>query len=284
MARAKRASDELYNARRRARRAAERAERSGDEARARELRAAVAQSYGVRNVGATLATLANVTARNVRPTEPAPVQVRREPREKRASDELYNARRRMRREAERMEREARGMTGAARDAALDFARNLREQARAGKKLTAAERESTIKRLSEVFEQARRTRDMRVARSNLIWMQQINAAGTEGADSSISERKKDVFWAAVKGLWPKGSYVPRNERYDRILDHFYNEDTTDAREFRVWLRDAKGVDPRDVYGSLQYVYEYVTEKLNDPSVYDLPEMPYASVMDLVRTAM
>jgi len=276
MARAKRPSDERYNARRRLKRAAARAERQGNSELAAIYREQAQATYARSPVDAAARAAIGIPQK--------PKGAPRQSRAKRASDELYNARRRMRREADRMEREARGMTGAARDAALDFARNLREQARAGNKLTADEQESAIKRLSDVFEQARRTRDMRVARSNLIWMQQINAAGTEGADSSISERKKDVFWAAVKGLWPKGSHVPRNERYDRILDHFFNEDTTDAREFRAWLRETKGVDPRDVYGSLEYVYEYVTEELNDPTVYDLPEMPYASVMDLVRTAM
>ena len=122
------------------------------------------------------------------------------------------------------------------------------------------------------------------RRNAIVAQQLNAAGTEGADSSISERKKDVFWAATKGLWPKGSNVPRNERYDLILSHFYTDATTDAREFREWLKNEKGIDPQQAFGDLQYVFEYVTEELNDPAIYELPEVPYQAAMDIVRTAM
>ena len=125
---------------------------------------------------------------------------------------------------------------------------------------------------------------KVRRRNAILMQQINAAGTEGAESSISERKKDVFWAATKGLWPKGSNVPRNERYDRILEHFYTEDTTDAKDFRAWLEEKKGTTAQESFGDLQLVYEYITEELNDPAEYDLPELPYETAMSLIITAM
>jgi hypothetical protein len=293
MARRKRPGDELVNVRKRAKRLVERYKRQGQAEQARSLERAIAASYERSGSGTTAErTQALRSVMGTRPaTQSVPARVTsataqpaRQPRRKRVSDELYNARRRLRREADRLERDARDLTGAARDAALDFARSLRERAKAGKKLTAEQTLESMQRMGQVYEQARRTRDMRVARSNMIWMQQINAAGTEGADSSISERKKDVFWASVKGLWPEGSHVPRNERYDRILSHFYNDETTDAREFRAWLRDSKGVDPADVYGSLQYVYEYVTEELNDPSMYDLPEMPYKDAMNRIRMAM
>ena len=116
------------------------------------------------------------------------------------------------------------------------------------------------------------------------MQQLNAAGTEGADSAISERQKDVFWAATKGLWPSGSNVPRNERYQKILEHFYSDDTTDARDFRAWLEEKKGTTSQDSFGDLQLVYEYVTEEMNDPALYDDPELPYETAMQYVITAM
>ena len=58
----------------------------------------------------------------------------------------------------------------------------------------------------------------------------------------------------------------------------------AREFREWLKNEKGIDPQQAFGDLQYVFEYVTEELNDPAIYELPEVPYQAAMDIVRTAM
>lgn len=275
MARAKRPSDEIYNARRRARRAAERAERAGNVAEAARLRQIVAQSYATKP--------ARQAAQQVRESVP---QQARTPRPKRASDEVYNARRRLRRQAERIEREAAQTTGSAKEAALGFAKYLRQQAQATGKLTQDQRQAALDRLNRIREQTRGvTYDpFKVRRRNAILMQQINAAGTEGAESSISERKKDVFWAATKGLWPKGSNVPRNERYDMILSHFYTDNTSDAQEFRAWLEQKKGTNAQESFGDLQLVYEYITEELNDPARYDDPELPYAVVMDLIRTAM
>lgn len=275
MARAKRPSDEIYNARRRARRAAERAERAGNVQEAARLRQIVEQSYATKP--------ARQAAQQVLESVP---QQARAPRPKRPSDEVYNARRRLRRQAARIERDAAQATGSAKEAALGFAQYLRQQAQATGKLTQAQRQAALDRLNRIREQTKGiTYDpFRVRRRNAILMQQINAAGTEGAESSISERKKDVFWAATKGLWPKGSNVPRNERYDKILSHFYTDNTSDAQAFRAWLEKKKGTDAQERFGDLQLVYEYITEELNDPAQYELPELPYATVMDLVITAM
>lgn len=275
MARAKRPSDEIYNARRRARRAAERAERAGNVQEAARLRQIVEQSYATKP--------ARQAAQQV--LESVPQQARTS-RPKRPSDEVYNARRRLRRQAARIERDAAQATGSAKEAALGFAQYLRQQAQATGKLTQAQRQAALDRLNRIREQTKGiTYDpFRVRRRNAILMQQINAAGTEGAESSISERKKDVFWAATKGLWPKGSNVPRNERYDKILSHFYTDNTSDAQAFRAWLEKKKGTDAQESFGDLQLVYEYITEELNDPAQYELPELPYATVMDLVITAM
>lgn len=287
MARAKRPSDELYNARRRAKRLAERLERSGDTRAASDLRQLVSSSYGK---GATIGV------EQLRAAAPAPVSDRQRPqrsregthvpRPKRPSDELYNARRRLRRQAERLEREAKNERGRARELAEGFARYLRQQAEAGKRLDTQKRLEEIGRLGRIREVTRGVDSdrFRVRRRNAIFIQQMNAAGTEGADSSISERKKDVFWAATKGLWPKGSNVPRNERYELILEHFFFDNTTDAREFRKWLERKKDTTARDSFGDLQLVYEYITEEMNDPSIYDLPDVPYENVMDLLRMAM
>lgn len=277
MPRAKRASDERYNERRRARRAAERAERAGRLEEAARLREQVRASYVRKQAPvAPKPTVQKATSSNVT----------KAPRPKRPSDELYNARRRLRRQAEKLEREAASKSATEKALAEGYVQFLRQQAAATGKLTEEQRTKALERLGRIRET---TRDIvydafTVRRRNAIVAQQLNAAGTEGADSSISERKKDVFWAATKGLWPKGSNVPRNERYDLILSHFYTDATTDAREFREWLKNEKGIDPQQAFGDLQYVFEYVTEELNDSAIYELPDVPYQATMDIVRTAM
>lgn len=289
MARAKRASDVLYNARRKAKRLAARLEKSGDVSAASHLREVAAASYGKQaTAGVPQLEAAMAVSRNTPTVYVQTPAGQKKPRSKRPSDELYNARRRLRRQAEALEREAGSKSGQERQLAEGYVRYLRQQAdqEKGKKLTAQQMAQELERLGKL---RAATRDVaygrfRVSRRNAIFMQQLNAAGTEGADSSISERKKSVFWAATKGLWPKGSNVPRNERYELIAQHFYGDNTTDAREFREWLEREKGIKATDVFGDLQLVHEYITEVLNDPAIYDLPEIPYASVMDLVRTAM
>ena len=294
MARAKRPSDELYNARRRAKRLAERLELSGDVRAASELRQIANSSYG-KDATVGIEQLRNATSQHITThrnhvTTTSQPTVAREgkhvPRPKRPSDELYNARRRLRRQAERLEREAKNERGRARELAEGFARYLRQQAEAGKKMDTRQRLEEIGRLGRIRDVTRGVDSdrFRVRRRNAIFIQQMNAAGTEGAESSISERKKDVFWAATKGLWPKGSNVPRNERYERILEHFFMDNTTDAREFREWLEREKDTTARESFGDLQLIYEYITEEMNDPSIYDLPDVPYENVMDLLRMAM
>lgn len=295
MARAKRQSDELYNARRRVRRLAGRYERAGDASMAAGLR-----DLAKVGRGATIQTLnsaydagkvqlkRNASQTSAPRTQSSKVRAQSsKARPKRMSDELYNARRRLRRQAERIEREAKAeQSQAARETALGYAKYLRQQAKATGKLEKHQQMQALDRLTRIRERTKGiTYDpFRVRRRNAIVMQQLNAAGTEGADSAISERKKSVFWAATKGLWPKGLNVPRNERYDHILDHFYSENTTDAKEFREWLENEKGTNAQESFGDLQLVYEYITEELNDPALYDDPELPYESIMMLIFTAM
>lgn len=283
MPRPKRPSDEAYNARRRAKRALTRAEKAGNTELASSLREIVKASYVKNQPGKTVLQGSSTSTQSIQQTKPA--QTIRQPRAKRPSDELYNARRRLKRQAERIEREAKGKGETERKLAEGYAQYLRQQATPTGKLSSEERAKALERLGKVREDTRGiTYDpFRVRRRNAILQQQLNAAGTEGAESSISERKKSVFWAATKGLWPKGANVPRNERYDLILSHFYTDQTTDAIEFRRWL-EKKGLDPQENFGDLQLVYEYITEELNDPNIYDMPEVPYATAMDLIRTAM
>lgn len=279
MARAKRPSDERYNARRRMKRALARAERAGETERASMLRAQVEASYARNQPGK------NILQSSMRQPEIERTQPRTS-RPKRPSDVLYNARRRLRRQAEKIEREAAKARGIEKELALGYAQYLRQQAQATGKLTEEQRKQALERLGNIRANTKGiTYDsFLVRRRNAIFMQQLNAAGTEGAESNISERRKDVFWAATKGLWPKGSNVPRNERYDLILSHFYSDNTTDAQEFREWLEREKGTNAQESFGDLQLVYEYITEELNNPDDYDMPDQPYQSAMDLIKTAM
>lgn len=211
-------------------------------------------------------------------------------RKKRASDELYNARRRLRRQAERMERDAQKQAGALKQQMVSYAQALREEAKAGQKLTQQQMQEQTERLSRIREATKGAAYSKYAtyRRNLILQQQINAAGTKDAQSSITDNQKDIFWMAVKGLWPDGSDVPRDERYQRILQHFYSgvgkdesELSSDQKDFFDWLKK-KGIKPEDVYNDLSYVFDYVTQSLNDPTVYDLPEVRYETLSNIVIT--
>lgn len=281
MPRAKRPSDERYNQRRRLKRAAARAEKQGNSELASMYREQAQATYAKNKIdleAQRYTVVGPVT------TQPKPVS-NKASRAKRPSDEVYNARRRLRRQAERMERDAKSQSGTERALTESYAKFLREQASAPGKLTPEQRKQTIERLGKLRESTKAAAysKFKVARRNAIFKQQMNAAGTEGASSSISERKKDVFWAATKGLWPKGSNVPRDERYNKIIEHFYGDDTTDAKAFREWLEEKKGTNAEDSYGDLQLVYEYVTEEMNDPDSYDLPELPYEGAMDVIKMA-
>ena len=114
----------------------------------------------------------------------------------------------------------------------------------------------------------------VARRNAIFMQQINAAGTKGAQSSIAGEKATLFWASTARIWSAEGGT-RDERYEKILDYFYVGDAAaseDVADFREWLKEEKGLDWRDVAGDLGYVYEWVTEQLNEDVLGD-PDVPY-----------
>jgi hypothetical protein len=304
MPRKRRPSDDLTNARKRATRLATRLEKGGNMREAQALRNLVAGTY--QKAGAHVSTqqldAATVGMRNLmqpgtaqrQRSQPGGAQTQvqpqaqvRTPRPKRPSDEVYNARRRLKRAAERLLRKSQAEPDDTAGKVLKgYAQYLLQQAKPTGKLNAEERQGALERLGRLREKVGKDIEggFRVQRRNSILMQQLNAAGTEGADSAISERQKDVFWAATKGLWPSGSNVPRNERYDKILEHFYSDDTTDAKDFRAWLEEKKGTNAQDSFGDLQLVYEYVTEEMNDPALYDDPELPYETAMQYVITAM
>lgn len=284
MARKRKPSDDLYNARRRVRRAAERLEREGKSSIAESMRKAAAAGSGTTTqeldrmyAQAKSATKSATVAQQV----PTAAQGRTS-RPKRPSDEVYNARRRLKRQAAKLEREAAAQPEMIAEQMRSFAKSLRSHAESAMGLkTEQERQAALDRLARIREITKGASYgmSSVYRRNLITAQQINAAGTKDTDSSISEAEKNVFWAAVKGLWPEGSHVPRNERYNKIIDHFYFTNTSDAKEFAAWL-EKKGIDVRNVVGDLSYIFEYITTELNKPEDRDEPEMRYENLMKIV----
>lgn len=284
MARAKRASDELYNARRRARRAADRLERAGQTNAAKVLRDAARAGTSTTiseldrlRTAALAGSAAKVAAtRSVRATAADVAQQPRTPRAKRPSDEIYNARRRARREAERIERMAAGKTGEAREALLERARAMREAARAqGRALTEDERRRAIARLEGMRNAAR------TERRNQIFMTEANRAGMAGIESEIRKDQAKAFWVAVSPIWTgagMGTKVSRNQRYELIKDYFYESDNPDAVAFREWLAERMRREGRELgsaYGDLAFIFEYVTEVMNSPEDWQQPGNDYPS---------
>lgn len=296
MARVRRPSDDAYNARRRAKRLAARLEKQGrhDEAAGLKALARTAYAGGTTSPAELDAYVKEVSSRPSRPAKttskvpataqgPAPSVYVSRPRK--ASDDVYNARRRLRRQAAKIEREAEEQPEGIRKQMLSFARSLREKAEEAKgRMDAETRAKFLESLADLRERTKGASygASRIYRRNLIFQQQMNAAGTMGADSAITQRQKDTFWMAVKGLWPDGTHVPRNERYNRVIDHFYFKDTSDAKDFRKWLRDEKGLDMKDVIGDLQLVFEYIVTELNKDVDTDEPEVPYDELKKIILT--
>lgn len=284
MARKRKPSDDLYNARRRVRRAAERLEREGKSSVAESMRKAAAAGSGTTAQELDrMYAQAKSSPKSATVAQQIPTAAQgRTSRPKRPSDEVYNARRRLKRQAAKLEREAAAQPEMIAEQMRSFAKSLRSHAESAMGLkTQQERQAALDRLARIREITKGASFgmSAVYRRNLITAQQINAAGTKDADSSISEADKNVFWAAVKGLWPEGSHVPRNERYNRIIDHFYFTNTSDAKEFAAWL-EKRGIDIRDVAGDLSYIFEYITTELNKPEDRDEPEMRYEDLMKIV----
>ena len=277
MAREKRASDELYNARRRARRAADRLERAGQTNAAKVLRDAAKAGTSTTigeldsmRTAALAGSAAKVAATRAVNAAQGTVQQAHTPRPKRPSDEVYNARRRARREAERIERMAAGKTGEAREALLERARAMRETARAqGRALTEDERRRAIARLEGMRSAAR------TERRNQVFMTELNRAGMKDVESSIPKDQAKAFWVAVSPIWTgagMGTKVARNQRYQMIKDYFFESDNPDAKDFREWLAKKlaqEGKSLGSAYGDLSYIFEYVTMVMNSPEDWEQP---------------
>lgn len=277
MPRAKRPSDEVYNARKRARRAADKLERAGQTNAAKVLREA-AKAGSSTTIGELdsmrTAALAGLAAK-VAATK-AVQQAQRPKRKPRPSDALQNARKRARREAERIEKMAAGKTGEAREAMLERARAMREAARAqGRALTEDERRRAITRLEGMRSAAR------TERRNQIFMTELNRAGMAGIESDVRKDQAKAFWVSVSPIWTgagMGSKVSRNQRYDLIKAYFFESENPDAVAFREWLAERmrrEGKELGSAYGDLAYIFEYVTEVMNSPEDWQQPGVDYPS---------
>ena len=207
-----------------------------------------------------------------------------------------------------MEREAAKLTNQRlKEASLSYAQSLRDVANSARgKMTAEQRTQALERLATVRERTKEAaynRDARV-RSNLIFAQQINAAGTDEAKSTLNKNAAKAFWVANKGLWTDGQNIKRNERYGKILAHWYGN-TADAKKLEDWiikrkedeLRRKRGADFEGLtddekekliaesQGNLQLVYEFIAEQLeaNEAGLTDLPELDYERVKKAVYVA-
>lgn len=161
-------------------------------------------------------------------------------RAKRASDEVYNARRRAKRLLARLEREdVSGMSTSQRRARADYIASVREQIAKSYQGTrqvhqVTEAQARTKRAAERLDRmttAPRKAKSRAERSNLIFQRQINLARS-GAPSTLGERGKEsvsVFYAATRRFWRGKDPKERNrlimeglgvsslsEAYDRVI--------------------------------------------------------------------
>lgn len=280
MARTKRASDELYNARRRVRRAAERLERAGDVAGASSLRE-LARTGGSTDVSTLNAAYSALKSKAVTPPTSSVTSkpTTQASRAKRASDELYNERRRQRRLADRLERQAQAATGADAAALRGFAarlRDLAEKSKMGRKTSDELRREAAERMREVTDRGHERELDRTSRRNWIFRQAFNAAGE--SPLGITEQQRNVFWNATKLIWARQAdgMGPWNyrQRYDAIANHFYGA-TADGEEFRAWLEDqGRQLRPGDLTDVFEFIMSRQGEAANDSA------LPYADYINRV----
>lgn len=142
------------------------------------------------------------------------------PRKKRASDEVYNARRRAKRLIARLEREqAADSTGVQARARQSYIQSLKEQVSksyaASRKKTdvKASRESsvTLNRMTKIPRADRTARE----RSEAIFRQQL-AQARNGGVSSITNAEASVFYAATRRIWSGSDVRDRNELIKKAL--------------------------------------------------------------------
>lgn len=170
MARAKRASDDVYNARRRLRRAAAKAERTGEQERAMQLRRLAEETYIGRGVAASFERAAIAALAALRQI-PRAIERRRDDQKARERD--------------------RGLISALRSAARSVSPR-----------------GAAKRLTRAF----------LDRDNAIFSRELNLASMDlpssidRADLSGKSQAR-IFWMSTRKLWMG---VPPDQRYDAIM--------------------------------------------------------------------
>lgn len=142
-------------------------------------------------------------------------------RSKRASDEVYNARRRAKRLLARMEREdVSGMSSVQRRARADYMESVRAQieqtyqgTRAVREVHSAQKraESASERLDRMTSAPRKVKSPR-ERSDMLFQRQVNLARI-GAPSLFGEHGKaavSVFYASTRQIWRGRDAKDRNK--------------------------------------------------------------------------
>lgn len=190
MARARRASDDIYNARRRIRRAAAAAERRGETERARQLRRAAEETYAGRGLAANVERAASAALAALRLLPKAPDTERTRERNK----QLISA------------------------------------------LRAVQRRPSLG--GAVSGLARELRSRRVGRDNEIFSREINLA-SQDLPSSIDradlsgKSQARIFWMSTRKLWMG---APPDQRYQRIMEALGTDSLRDAFERVLELND------------------------------------------------
>lgn len=201
MARQKRTSDEIYNARRRIRRAAKAAEREGETERARQLRLLAESTYIGRGLGANVARAASAAIAALK-------KIPQTREEKRAAKEQRKAVR------ERRERNR------------ELISALRSAARGTGPRGAA------KKLTRAF----------VARDNALFARELNLASADlpsalDKPNLSGKSQARIFWMSTRKLW-MGAKPER--RYEEILKAM-GADSLRAAFDRVMRYNAKAVE-------------------------------------------
>lgn len=148
-------------------------------------------------------------------------------RPKRRSDEIYNARRRAKRLAARIERDMANQTPSERAASRSYLATVREQIartytpRKGAHETRSalmdEAESSARELDRMTRGVRGVRG-RTGRANQLFSQQLNAARLERASmfGKMGGEQVNIFYAATRNIWQGRDPRRRNEYIMKAL--------------------------------------------------------------------
>lgn len=143
------------------------------------------------------------------------------PRAKRASDEVYNARRRAKRQAARFEKQAKAETDAAqRNRLVRTAKELRgyaAQTYADKKRQFSESvEKAVSKISELYKNIGQKMG-KEQRSDAMFRRELNRAATGETSTQLGkygQQKFKIFMRATQRMW-EGK--PAEERYNAIIE-------------------------------------------------------------------